>query len=258
MSWGAAAGAAGSIIGGIAGPIITNAANRKAATRQHERNKEYWNLQNDYNHPSAQMARLRQAGLNPNLIYGTPSAAAVGNADKISPNSLQKVEPMNIRLGEAASKYVQIKNTEQQTDNLRKQRNVMDADIQLKKASALNQLNNAGNTSYKTKREKDLHSGNLEALEQEIRNRTIKADTAEGVKPHVIAKAEADFRKANSDAELSRLFVEMRDNGIEPGDPPWLRIFSKVGSDPETLGKLQKLIKMYAKSRFVPVNPFKD
>ena len=29
-----------------------------------------WNATNDYNHPAAQMARYRAAGLNPNLIYG--------------------------------------------------------------------------------------------------------------------------------------------------------------------------------------------
>lgn len=37
-----------------------------------------WNKQNEYNHPSAQMERLREAGLNPNLVYG--SGNATGNA----------------------------------------------------------------------------------------------------------------------------------------------------------------------------------
>lgn len=38
---------------------------------QGQRELDYWNLQNAYNDPSAQMARLRNAGLNPNLVYGT-------------------------------------------------------------------------------------------------------------------------------------------------------------------------------------------
>lgn len=33
-----------------------------------------WNLQNEYNSPSAQMERLRAAGLNPALVYGNGSA----------------------------------------------------------------------------------------------------------------------------------------------------------------------------------------
>lgn len=34
-----------------------------------------WNLANDYNHPINQMERLKAAGLNPNLVYGSGSVA---------------------------------------------------------------------------------------------------------------------------------------------------------------------------------------
>ena len=33
-----------------------------------------WNMQNEYNSPSAAMERLRKAGLNPNLVYGDGNA----------------------------------------------------------------------------------------------------------------------------------------------------------------------------------------
>lgn len=36
-----------------------------------------WNLANDYNHPLQQMARLKEAGLNPLLVYG--SGSVTGN-----------------------------------------------------------------------------------------------------------------------------------------------------------------------------------
>lgn len=36
-----------------------------------------WNIANDYNHPINQMARLKSAGLNPNLVYG--SGSVTGN-----------------------------------------------------------------------------------------------------------------------------------------------------------------------------------
>ena len=36
-----------------------------------------WRMQNEYNHPSAQMARLREAGLNPNLVYGKGADATM-------------------------------------------------------------------------------------------------------------------------------------------------------------------------------------
>lgn len=35
-----------------------------------------WNRVNEYNHPSQQMQRLKEAGLNPNLVYGSGSGAS--------------------------------------------------------------------------------------------------------------------------------------------------------------------------------------
>lgn len=48
---------------------------QRAMDKQQQLNLEAWNLQNAYNTPQAQMERLRQAGLNPNLIYGEGSSA---------------------------------------------------------------------------------------------------------------------------------------------------------------------------------------
>lgn len=54
----------------------------EAEQRQQGYDLEAWNRTNAYNHPLQQMNRLRQAGLNPNLIYGRGAdntAAAISN-----------------------------------------------------------------------------------------------------------------------------------------------------------------------------------
>lgn len=51
----------------------TNQANAELAKYNWEQQKDMWNAQNQYNTPSAQMSRYRDAGLNPNLIYGQGS-----------------------------------------------------------------------------------------------------------------------------------------------------------------------------------------
>lgn len=51
--------------------------NKRQTDKANEWNLGLWNLQNQYNDPSAQMARLRNAGLNPNLMY---SQGNTGNA----------------------------------------------------------------------------------------------------------------------------------------------------------------------------------
>lgn len=50
------------------------------ADKQNAWNLDMWNRQNEYNSPSAQMSRLKAAGLNPDLMYGNGSAGGVGAA----------------------------------------------------------------------------------------------------------------------------------------------------------------------------------
>lgn len=51
--------------------------NKKLAQHTFNKNLEMWKLQNEYNSPKNQMSRLKEAGLNPNLMYGkgTPGNA---------------------------------------------------------------------------------------------------------------------------------------------------------------------------------------
>lgn len=60
--------------------------NKKLAEQAFQRNMEAWNLQNMYNSPAAQVARLRAAGLNPNQMYdnGTDAAGLASDAPELS------------------------------------------------------------------------------------------------------------------------------------------------------------------------------
>ena len=42
-------------------------------------NRNEWKRQAEYNSPVNQMARLKQAGLNPHLVYGNGASVSVGN-----------------------------------------------------------------------------------------------------------------------------------------------------------------------------------
>lgn len=53
---------------------------KDAIKYQNELNRENWEMQNAYNTPSAQMARYKEAGLNPNLIYGQSNTAGAISA----------------------------------------------------------------------------------------------------------------------------------------------------------------------------------
>lgn len=51
-------------------------AQKDAANLAYQRNLEQWNRENQYNSPLANMQRLRAAGLNPMLVYGTGAVGA--------------------------------------------------------------------------------------------------------------------------------------------------------------------------------------
>ncbi len=64
----------------IISTAMTNNANERMQQQQNKWNLEQWNRNNAYNHPAAQMQRLKAAGLNPDLMYGQNAGGAMGNS----------------------------------------------------------------------------------------------------------------------------------------------------------------------------------
>lgn len=56
---------------------------KEMASTAYQRDMEMWQKANEYNTPQQQMARLKDAGLNPNLVYGNGSV--VGNTTQQTP-----------------------------------------------------------------------------------------------------------------------------------------------------------------------------
>lgn len=75
-------GAASNIVGGLLGNASTNKANKELAEYQYQKDLEMWNKSNEYNTPAAQMQRYKDAGLNPNLMYGQGNS---GNTSTVMP-----------------------------------------------------------------------------------------------------------------------------------------------------------------------------
>ena len=93
------AAAIAAITGGtqLAGNLIQNSGTKRSQRRADKMNIKFFDMQNAYNSPESQMARLKKAGLNPNLIYGQSVGGATGNsgsapsASKAAPYSMQGV-----------------------------------------------------------------------------------------------------------------------------------------------------------------------
>lgn len=85
-------GGALSGLGGAGAQRQANRANQRMAQTEFDNNLRMWNMQNAYNTPAAQMQRFKDAGLNPNLIYGQGNS---GNASVLPRYSRADQQPVD-------------------------------------------------------------------------------------------------------------------------------------------------------------------
>lgn len=91
---------------------MNNDYNVKMMERQMDYNTEMWNKSNEYNKASNQVARLREAGLNPYLMLNGGSAGSAANAMGINPPTATAVtmQPTDNGLAGVASSISQMQN----------------------------------------------------------------------------------------------------------------------------------------------------
>jgi len=123
---------------------VQNRANQRRAEKMFQwevnANRENWRMQNEYNHPAQQMQRLKEAGLNPNLVYGNGATATGGSISSSSANTPQGQAP-RLDPGKIVSGYLDAQLREIQIDQGK-------ASIDIMKQDAINkalqsQLTNA-------------------------------------------------------------------------------------------------------------------
>lgn len=131
----AAAPAIGSALSGLFGGRAqkkANEANRELAEYQYGKQLEMWHLQNQYNAPSAQMQRFKEAGLNPNLIYGQGNP---GNASTLPQYQAPRMSPVNYMPNDVPnvlSMFQDYQMKQAQTDNLRAQNDLIKSNAAIK------------------------------------------------------------------------------------------------------------------------------
>lgn len=160
-----------------------------------------WNRQNEYNHPSAQMARLREAGLNPNLIYGSGTQAATGMASR-GANPAQ-FQPQSFEIGSGISQavsgglgaYYDTQVKEAQIDNLRQQNTLIINQAALAAQKSLESITNieqkkaqSESTRWLTERSKGMYGTQLQVLEENLRNLSSSTALKTQQKDYLIAK----------------------------------------------------------------------
>lgn len=105
-------------VAAIVGMIGQSESNKNLAEYQSDRNEDYLQKQLDYNTPANQMQRFKDAGLNPNLIYGQGTS---GNQS--APLSFPDIKPPDIQggfneIGNQGYEMLRTKLLQAQTNNV--------------------------------------------------------------------------------------------------------------------------------------------
>lgn len=173
----------------------TNAANMELARYQNEwqtqenekafqRSVHMWNLQNEYNSPTQQMARLRSAGLNPNLVYGNGAVGnSAGSAPQYEPADIERAHltpyrGWNAGLTDAATTFLSARTNKAQVENMEAQNALI---RQQAATEGLKQANIAASTA---RSEFDLSQANR-------------------LKDVSVARAEAEMSQAQHQADIT-------------------------------------------------------
>lgn len=183
---------------------------------QNQANIDNWNMQNEYNLPVNQMARYKDAGLNPNLIYGQGSSATAGSVASPSTHPVQsdmsyqnwagafKLDKILANALQAA----QLSKTEQETSNLREYQRVIKEEAENK--NLLNVMQRY--TNAKTKEEADMWRDILDWQLMNSKANAFLTDSkrfGEDARRHYLTDVQTPYTKAQTNESISRTTLNL-------------------------------------------------
>lgn len=249
-----------------AGIISTQANNKKArrfALDMYNRSRQDaiddWNRNNLYNSPSEQMARLKSAGLNPNMIYGKGPGDLTSQPIRSTESAKWKPEDIDVRpMQNALMSGYDMRMKDAQADLVNKQMQVADADIKLKGAQAYSTLTSVDRTKvgidqdkFNLAKSEALMPFDLQYSEARARHEVANTeytinqderaelknvqDLAEGAQRiltlrlgreqtnQLIAESKSRTNNLDTEGKIKQEELEIWQSGGRPGDKLWER-----------------------------------
>lgn len=243
------------VLGGInaASQAVQNIGNRRWSEKMYQRQNEdqlkFWNMQNEYNSPAAQMERLKAAGLNPHLIY---KGGATSDASPISVARPQPYEGKapQLEAGPIISSYFQSQMQREQFQNFEMQRRVWEQEALLKAQQQANLVIKNAQGQFDLQMKKELKETQLQTAQENLNKLRIgnqvtlnederaAAQNAQSLREGVqrilnmrIQRLEAMKRMQKMDAEIGN--IGKRNQIIDQQITNLKRSYDAVGKDIE-------------------------
>lgn len=232
--------------------------NEKMYAQQRGDSLKDWAMVNDYNSPQAQMQRFKDAGLNPNLIYGQSNEApSVRSSD--APSWNPRAPEVQFDAGSIMGSYYDTQVKQAQVDQLRQSTTVAVQDAALKAAQTANTAAQTAKTEFETGLASDLRATSMQVAEANLRATNVNTDLAlrganradllasssiaEATQRIIQSRAQTDNTRQSTenmretllaitkDNELRDLDLQLRRAGINPNDSMLMRIIGRAVVD---------------------------
>lgn len=208
------------------------------------------NRMNDYNSPAAQMARLKTAGLNPNMIYGSGGAAA-GNQSSIpkynAPTLQYNMNPI-ANIPEMIGMYQNFQMKQAQINNLKAQNDAIKQSTFTSAAqeALLGTKNEAGRESlrqayYTNPYQAGIIANHARASEAQLQQEWQKlklmsqSEQTNALNQMYLKKNITGTQIQNEQREADLIYSKYRNQwmkmGITTSDNPLLRIFTRMANE---------------------------
>lgn len=185
-------------------------ANKELAQYSYQMDLEQYNRANTYNNPTSNMARLREAGLNPNLVYGTGSATQLAAE---GPKYNQQVADQAITAPNIGNPINELQQYRQGEANI---------------ALTNQHASTSGATQAKIEAEtpfiKTSEGRKVEQHTQDLKNKqAINANSVQQLK-----NAKLDGKMKTMQNEIKNATKKFEKEGVTPKDLMWINAIDKI------------------------------
>lgn len=186
----------------------TNKANRELAELSYQQNLEQWNRENAYNHPAAQMSRLQEAGLNPNLVYGSGSAVQTSAKSPQLAYPEMKTPHLEFNLPNVFNSILDMKMKAMQIEEIQSVRDKNNAEKGLIAARAITEGYIGKMRKFDSEVQSDLFNATMDEILQGITNQ----ETQNELMGYQIGDYKQRARIAKEEADLKERFNQFLEN----------------------------------------------
>lgn len=129
--------------------------------KSYNQSVDFWNMQNEYNSPANQVARMKEAGINPALSGAITPGMASGGVSTSAPGAQGSASPVSVAASGITDSILKMVNNKKQMGLVEAQANKLNSDATLDKIDAqtkltenLVRIDNMRESTFKTKAER--------------------------------------------------------------------------------------------------------